>query len=82
MSKKTNAAKHERRRNHYRKPRASKRPNPAYGMKLMSDAGLIRSVETVAFGELGCAFLRALGIKPIDLLNVTEDSNETPEAQG
>jgi hypothetical protein len=40
---------------------------------------LIRSVETIAFGELGCAFLRALKIRPISLLAVPDDSEPTKE---
>jgi hypothetical protein len=80
MSKKSNAAKAARiAKRHRRKPRRDKRPNPAFGMKLFSDASLIRSVETIAFGELGCAFLRALKIRPISLLAVPDDSEPTKE---
>jgi hypothetical protein len=77
MSEKTNAIKHARR--HHRKPRKDRRPNPAFGMGIMSNASLIRSVETVAFGEIGCALLRALKITPWKLLAVPDDRDDTPQ---
>lgn len=75
MSKKTNALKREARRR--RKPLRGKRRNPAFNMGIMSNASLIRCVETIAFGELGCAILRAVKITPINLLTVPNDSNDS-----
>ena len=70
MSKKTKAEKHQRRVGHQRTRvrRNGRRPNPGYG-KILPDAVLTSVVEDLAFGQLGCAILRALDVKPIDVLN-------------
>jgi hypothetical protein len=76
MSKKSNAEKQRRNAERRRQPRRRKRPNPAFIAGIFSNASLVRSIETIAFGELGCALLRALKINPITLLAVPNDTEE------
>jgi hypothetical protein len=70
MSRKTNAAKAAARVARHTKPRRGnrgKRPNPAFD-GFLSSAAMIQTIESVAFGEIGCTILRAFHIKPIELL--------------
>jgi len=55
-----------------------KRRNPAVAFSLLQPKEMEATVELLAFG---CAVLRALGIKPIDLLTGCLPKAE-PEAEG
>jgi len=58
-----------------------KRRNPAVAFSLLKPKEMEATVELLAFGSLGCEILRALGIKPIDLLTGCLPKAE-PEAEG
>lgn len=59
-----------------RKPNgARKRKNPPIG--ILSNTQMISCIESLAFGELGCAILRGFGVKPIEVLEAIQKTDET-----
>lgn len=70
--KRRNAHKRRRRNSLRRTPERDGKGPIGLTPRMLSDKQLVSMVETLSFGSVGCSFLRALGIKPIDLLQPKE----------
>ena len=67
------------RRGRFQKP-TSRTPNPLFKSGFLSEKEMISCVESLAFGEIGCAILKTLGIRPISLLAERPTTIKTEES--